>query len=298
VYPVPAVLQQPSSNAHSLKTAASSVMNVGSENFLARVPKPGSKLGRYLNSKSQPGDTGHYLKMLAGEDQLDLETSRTWIPLFDVIAALILLYDVITVPWRAAFSPSSGEQLVYLQGTWLVLDVLCYVQLVIDCFVRLLKGRLECSSEFNLRNVSKAYLHGWFALHLAVALPIEHVVRLLCIAVFDLTPSHKLARLFLLVRLIRLVRAPRLRMMHWYATPLLPCLLGRATSTLNPFYLCGRPIAPIRFRWLSLAGLLLRVLAVMHITACCWFLSAVLCDFTPETWVAVRFSSMPAALRL
>ena len=219
MYPVPAVLRQPSSSStHSLKTAASSVINVGSQAYLARVPKPGSKLGRYLMSKSQPGDTGHYLTMLAGVDQLDLETAQTWIPVFDVILALILVYDVITVPWRAAFSPSSGDQLLYLQGTWLVLDVLCYIQLVFDCLVRLLKGRLECSSEFSLRNLSKAYLHGWFALHLTVALPIEHILRELCIAVFELTPSHKLARLFLLVRLIRLFRAPGLRMMYRYAS--------------------------------------------------------------------------------
>jgi len=121
---------------------------------------------------------------------------------WDLSLAIMIVYSVITIPFRIAFSWDAV-------GFWFVVDCIVDVFFGLDILVTFRTGYLDKDGrmEWNWRRISVNYLTGWFWIDFLSTVPID---RLATLSAGSDSGNVRLVKLIRVVRLVRLFKLMKL----------------------------------------------------------------------------------------
>lgn len=192
---------------------------------------------------------------------------------WNVVIILLLFYTGTVVPYRTAFVDTTSPEMQIFE---LIVDGL----FVIDLFVNFVSAyeNEDKKIEMSLSRITVNYVTGWFFLDLIACLPFQLIFP--TESQGDGGKYNKLIRLARLPRLYRLLRILRL-------FKLLKSM--KKNENFKVYFERFRKNPGIS----RMLKMLIMIIFLVHLTACFWFLSAKLEEFTDDTWV-VRFEESHA----
>jgi hypothetical protein len=175
---------------------------------------------------------------------------------WDAASSALLLFNAVIVPYHICFTESTPACPTALWVIEAVIDWFFVFDLCLTFRTGVFVGG-ETSGEvsFRQRDVTLAYMKGWLAVDLSSSLPIDFIVSLSldgCGGGSDTGTDVSFLKLIRLLRLAKLLKLLRL------------LKLNKILDSINDYY-------PINTVFSKAATLMVVVVYIAHITACCWY---------------------------
>jgi len=197
--------------------------------------------------------------------------------LWDLMMILLILIIVYTFPIFLAFpafdfySPFGHESSCGHRYTAMTVNIITDIIFATDILLNFRTGIVENEAEntiiMDAKRIRKAYLKGWFTIDLISTVPVSIIWEAIGGASSSDLAVMKVAKLFQLLRLIRLTKVFRTKH-QWKEIE----LFQNDTAIIA----------------VKLLGVVAIILTFCHLSACCQFLVPLLYDIPPDTWIAFR----------
>ncbi|OMJ93516.1 hypothetical protein SteCoe_3492 [Stentor coeruleus] len=199
------------------------------------------------------------------------KSNSMFLSYWNFFLTIFILYIAIFMPIRVAFYEN-----IYWDF-WTILDTILDVFFIFDIIVNFFSTYKDKEENeiYNMKKIAIHYLKTWFFMDLIASVPIGLIDFGLGLQDSNtkMTRYSKLVRLSKLPRLYRLLRVFRIMKVLKHYTQ---------ASVLNKLV----DFFQLNARVLKFAQFLLTMFFFVHFIGCLWYFSALIDEFSPDTWVA------------
>ncbi|OMJ89986.1 hypothetical protein SteCoe_7775 [Stentor coeruleus] len=205
-----------------------------------------------------------------------LKNDSKFLKYWNFFLTIFILYVVIIMPIRVAFYENVYWDFMTVIDT--VIDIFFILDIIVN-FISSYKDN-EQNEICDMKKIVIHYLKTWFLMDVIASIPfglIDYSIDLQTTTA-KVSRYNKLVRASKLPRLYRIIRVFRVvKLIKYYAQ-------GNVINNFVEFF-------QLNARVLKFAQFLLTVFFFVHFIGCFWYFSAVVDEFSPDTWV-VRYEMM------